>query len=68
MKECQFCKELIDEDALVCQYCLRKQRLIEPINWKKVAKDKKMTNLVLVSIAVETLILLLGYIIIMSLA
>ena len=28
MKECQFCKELIKENASVCKYCKRKQRII----------------------------------------
>ena len=30
MKECQFCKELIKENASVCKYCKRKQRTIIP--------------------------------------
>ena len=30
MRECQFCKELIKENASVCKYCKRKQRTIIP--------------------------------------
>ena len=31
MKKCQFCRESIDEDAIVCKYCKNKQRVLPPM-------------------------------------